>query len=226
MAPAREPEAFEAEIVLLGTASPRSGYRLYGKRLLDLAIGIPAVLVFLPIVVFMAILVGVTSGWPAFYGAERIGRDGKPFRMWKLRTMVKDADRLPDQWRGDPERALIYFQSYKLRHDPRTTPLGRFLRKTSLDELPQLLNVLRGDMSFVGPRPIVARELENYGRSTPRFLSVRPGITGNWQITGRNAIDYPERALVELDYIDKISLGEDLRLLAGTIPALLRPNGI
>jgi undecaprenyl-phosphate galactose phosphotransferase len=169
----------------------------------------------------------MASGFPVFYGGTRIGKDGRLFRIWKLRTMVRDAESVIDYWRekGTLE-GVIYFQSYKLERDPRITPFGSFLRRTSLDELPQLWNVLRGDMSLVGPRPIVEPELEKYGDDRDVLLSVRPGVTGLWQVSGRNAIDYPERAELELEYVDSFSWRQDALVLLRTIPVMVfKRNG-
>ena len=131
-----------------------SFYGRFGKRAFDLVAGSLLLLVASPVILVLALLVLATCGAPVFYGATRVGKDGRPFRMWKLRTMVRDADALIEYWkRKGTEEGVIYMQSYKLRNDPRITPLGKILRKTSLDELPQLLNVVRGEMSLVGPRP-------------------------------------------------------------------------
>jgi lipopolysaccharide/colanic/teichoic acid biosynthesis glycosyltransferase len=141
--------------------------------------------------------------------------------------MVANAEAIVEQWKQKgTEEGIVYLQSYKLRRDPRITPVGRFLRKTSLDELPQLWNVVRGEMSLVGPRPIVEGEIEKYGEDADVFLSVRPGITGLWQVTGRNDIDYPERADLELEYIWRLSWWQDAAVLLKTVPvALLKRNG-
>lgn len=180
-----------------------------------------------PLIAGLAVAVLVTSGRPVFYGGVRMGKDGRPFRMWKLRTMVPNAEALIEYWKQKgTEEGIVYLQSYKLQRDPRITPLGRFLRKTSLDELPQLWNVLKGDMSIVGPRPIVEGELEEkYGEKRDVFLSVRPGITGLWQVSGRNQIDYPERANLELSYVLNLSALYDASILLRTVPVLLRLNG-
>ncbi len=145
-------------------AATRGGfYRRRGKRVLDLALGIPLALVALPIVVASAAAVLITSGRPIFYRATRIGRGGREFSMWKLRTMVPNAEQVLADWlERNPELAAEYQANFKLRDDPRVVPFGRFLRRTSLDELPQLLNVLRGDMSLVGPRPYFDHELEPF----------------------------------------------------------------
>ena len=190
-------------------------------------VGLVLLIALSPLIAGLAVAVLVTSGRPVFYGGVRMGKDGRPFRMWKLRTMVPNAEALIEYWKQKgTEEGIVYLQSYKLQRDPRITPLGRFLRKTSLDELPQLWNVLKGDMSIVGPRPIVEGELEEkYGEKRDVFLSVRPGLTGLWQVSGRNQIDYPERANLELAYVWNVSALYDASILLRTIPVLLRLNG-
>jgi len=209
------------------TAKP-SFYGRFGKRAFDLVFGGSLLLLAVPVILVLALAVAVTSGFPPFYAATRVGKDGLPFRMWKLRTMVRDADSHLRRWRdAGTSEATEFSRSFKLRDDPRVTPVGRILRKTSLDELPQLLNVVRGEMSLVGPRPIVVDELFQYGANQGLFLSVRPGVTGSWQVQGRNTIDYPHRANVELDYVSRLSLVEDLRLLALTAPVvMLKRDGV
>ena len=216
------------ETAALQVFPQRSLYRRFGKRTVDALLGLTLLLLAAPIILVLALVVGATSGFPPFYAATRVGKDGRPFRMWKLRSMVKDADAVLQRWLDEgTQEGAAYAQDYKLRDDPRVTAVGRILRKTSLDELPQLWNVVRGDMSLVGPRPIVADELEMYGSERDLLLSVRPGVTGLWQVEGRNAIDYPQRAHVELDYVGRVSLLEDVRLLALTAPiVLLKRNGV
>ena len=205
----------------------RSFYAAAGKRAFDVVASFMLLVVLSPLIAALVVAVAFTSGLPVFYGGTRIGKDGRPFRMWKLRTMVPNAEAVMEQWRREGStEGITYFKSFKLRKDPRVTRLGRFLRKTSLDELPQLWNVLRGDMSLVGPRPIVEGELHKYGEDAEAFLSVRPGITGLWQVSGRNAIDYPERAFVELDYVRRLSLRRDASVLLKTVPVLLKRNGV
>jgi len=227
----RQPIRSEVQPFYEVLANPLStGQSLYGragKRAFDLIASLILLLALSPVILVLAAAVAVTSGFPVFYGGTRIGKDGRSFRMWKLRTMVTDAEALIEQWKQKgTEEGVIYLQSYKLRKDPRITPLGRFLRKTSLDELPQLWNVVMGDMSLVGPRPIVETEIHKYGEDADAFLSVRPGITGLWQVSGRNDIDYPERADVELEYVWRLSLRQDAAVLLKTVPVLLfKRNG-
>lgn len=204
-----------------------TAYARHSKRLLDLAIGIPLLIAGLPLVLILAVIVVATTGWPAFYRGERLGQGGVPFRIWKLRTMVRSAESHLDHWlQENPSLSDAYFQSFKLRDDPRITRVGAFLRKTSLDELPQLWNVVAGDMSLVGPRPIVRAELSHYGDSAAALLYVRPGLTGAWQVGGRNDIEYPERTWVELDYVATLSFLNDMQILVLTLPALLKRKGV
>jgi lipopolysaccharide/colanic/teichoic acid biosynthesis glycosyltransferase len=235
--PQREPLAASAYVLAPAhTIAPETNarreprtrifYRRYAKRLLDIVLGSLLLLAFSPVIIAAAVAVLVTSGWPVFYCARRIGRNGRPFRMIKLRSMRRDAEKLLARWlENDPSLRASFQQSFKLDVDPRTTKVGRFLRRTSIDELPQLLNVVHGDMSLVGPRPIVVEELDNYGDFAGRFLSMRPGVTGLWQVSGRNEITYPERARLELQYVSSASLAFDLRLLALTAFTLLRLDG-
>jgi lipopolysaccharide/colanic/teichoic acid biosynthesis glycosyltransferase len=147
--------------------------------------------------------------------------------MWKLRSMVRDADRVLERWQSErPDLAADYLQDIKLAGDPRITRLGRFLRRTSLDELPQLWNVLVGEMSLVGPRPISAAELTRYGESAAEFLAVPPGVTGRWQVGGRNRIGYPERMAVELAYVRHLGFLLDCRLLLRTLAAPFQGEGV
>ena len=202
-------------------------YVRFGKRALDLVIGVPLLVAALPAIVLLAAVVVATSGWPPFYRSRRVGRGGREFGMWKLRTMVRDAEAQIRSWReSDPSLLAEYSHNFKVRDDPRVTAFGRWLRRTSLDELPQLWNVVKGDMSLVGPRPIVADELRHYGREASTLLSVRPGITGMWQLNGRGRISYPERTLLELDCCQSLGLRRDLSMLVRTLTAPFRFDGL
>jgi lipopolysaccharide/colanic/teichoic acid biosynthesis glycosyltransferase len=208
-------------------ASAPTFYQRRGKRLLDIALGTTLFIALLPFMAASALVVLLVSGWPILYGAKRIGRHGRPFRMWKFRTMRRNAREALEEWKTThPELAAEYEKDFKLRDDPRVTAVGRFLRKSSLDELPQLWNVIRGEMSLAGPRPVVEGELANYREHAGRFLSVRPGITGRWQVNGRNAVTYPDRVWVELAYCCSVTLPGDLAILARTLLTLIRHNGI
>lgn len=202
--------------------SPRRGvYPAYVKRGMDLAIvlsfGFPAMI----LMACAALVIWVSGGVP-FYRHERVGRNGHIFQCWKLRTMLPDADSiLAAHLRSDPEAAEEWRRTRKLRRDPRITPLGKWLRKASIDELPQLLNVLRGEMSLVGPRPVTATELATYGSAARAYLRLTPGITGLWQVSGRNGLTLSERIAFDTEYARRISLGADLGILLRTVPVLL-----
>ena len=197
------------------------------KRLFDLMLASVLLLFTLPLLVLLVVLNLLFAGWPPFYTGRRIGQNGKPFRIIKLRTMVKSAESFVESpgWikNGISDE---YLRNFKLSADPRVTKLGTFLRQTSLDELPQLFNVLKGDMSMVGPRPLQALELAlHYGQASSQLLSVKPGLTGRWQATGRSGITYPERCSVELAYVEQVSFGSDVRILCRTIPSVLLRRG-
>lgn len=200
-------------------------YNRFGKRLVDLVLAFAISLVALPVIV-LVLLVASLDGHAPLFGHVRIGRGGKPFRCLKVRTMVPDAAaRLAHILATDPEAAAEWHADQKLRHDPRITRVGRFLRVTCLDELPQLWNVLRGDMSLVGPRPVTAEELERYGDNRKLVLSVRPGITGLWQVEGRGEVGYDERVQMDVAYVTSISPLGDLRILLRTVRAVLSGTG-
>jgi len=180
-------------------------------------------------IVIVAPLWGVLKlkGGSGFYGHRRVGRDGYEFTCWKLRTMVPDSEAvLRNHLRFNQAAAREWADHYKLRNDPRVTRLGRFLRKSSLDELPQLWNVLRGDMSLVGPRPVPRDELVEYHGNLRAYLALRPGITGLWQVSGRNAVAYQDRVSLDAEYARRASLWFDLAILLRTIGVLLRRTGI
>jgi exopolysaccharide production protein ExoY len=201
-------------------------YRRYGKRSLDLALGVPLFVVAVALIALLALLVVATSGWPPLYSARRLGRDGREFKMWKIRTMVQDADNALEEWRiTHPDLAEEYAQNFKLKDDPRVTALGRFLRRSSLDELPQLLNVLRGEMSLVGPRPYMLGELAESPTTLAAVSSVRPGLTGAWQVSGRNGLGPEIRMRLDERYVQSCSLGIDLLYLARTVRPRVILNG-
>ena len=200
--------------------------RALKKRLFDLAVSI-LVAPFVGVTVLgLGLLIRLVDGQPVIFAHTRIGRNGRTFRCLKLRTMAPDAEaRLAGILASDPEAAQQWAASQKLKHDPRVTPLGRILRKTSLDELPQLWNVLRGDMSLVGPRPIVEDEIPRYGDSFAAYASVRPGVTGPWQVAGRNDLTYAERVRLDQDYAANWSLVGDMVLIVKTAWAVIRFKG-
>jgi exopolysaccharide production protein ExoY len=195
------------------------------SRSIDLVLALGLLLVTAPIVLVLAVLVKATSPGPAFFRQVRVGAGGRRFLILKLRTMVSDAE---EQLERDPGLRHEYLAShFKVPSglDPRLTPVGRFLRKTSLDELPQLVNVLRGQMSMVGPRPVVPEELEMFGDLSPAYMSVRPGLTGYWQVCGRSLVTGTDRLALDRHYLENRNILLDLKILLLTIPAVLRCRG-
>lgn len=196
------------------------------RRGIDLALATVLALPAVPITLAIAAAVVVSSGRPVFFRQQRVGRGGRLFTCWKFRTMDSDAEqRLPQLLRDDAEFASVWEADEKPAHDVRVTSVGRLLRRTSLDELPQLFNVLRGDMSIVGPRPLVPPETARYGEAMPVVLRVRPGMTGLWQVSGRNSTTYEERIALDLAYATERTLWLDARILAKTVPAVLTGRG-
>jgi exopolysaccharide production protein ExoY len=193
------------------------------KRAIDIAAAGAALLVLSPIMILVAILIWTTQGGPVIFSHPRVGQGGRSFPCYKFRTMVTNGDKVLRKHLNDnPHAANEWRETRKLRRDPRITRLGRFLRKSSLDELPQLFNILIGHMSCVGPRPVVTVEIARYGRFSPYYLAARPGLTGMWQISGRNSISYDERVSLDAQYVGNWSLWLDLRIMVLTIPALVR----
>ncbi|MBE6441919.1 MAG: undecaprenyl-phosphate galactose phosphotransferase WbaP [Desulfovibrio desulfuricans] len=200
--------------------------RLRFKRATDILLCAVGAAVLLPLGLLLALAIRLDSPGPVFYRQRRIGRDGREVRIFKFRTMVADADAvLRRLLADDPALREEWARDQKLRHDPRITRVGRFLRKVSLDELPQLINVVTGDMSLVGPRPIVASEIPKYGPVYEEYCMVRPGITGLWQISGRNNTTYGERVAYDHYYINNWSVWMDLWILAKTVPVVITGYG-
>jgi Undecaprenyl-phosphate galactose phosphotransferase WbaP len=196
------------------------------KRALDVVLVSGLGLVTLPLVIFLAILIKLTSAGPVFYGQWRLGRGGRPFMAWKFRSMVANANEVLEQHLvSDPKLREEWRRSHKLRYDPRITRLGRVLRLTSLDELPQLWNILRGQMSLVGPRPIVEEEIPRYGDGIGLYKKVTPGLTGLWQVSGRNNVSYEQRVNFDLYYVRNWSIWLDLYVLARTVKVVLLREG-
>lgn len=196
------------------------------KRAFDIAVSLFLLILMAPALLLIALTVA-SSGWPVLYGHERIGRGGRPFRCLKFRTMVVNSEEvLAKILASDPERAQEWRQSFKLTDDPRITRVGKFLRESSLDELPQLINVLRGDMSLVGPRPVVAKEIKfYYGEDAFYYELVRPGVTGLWQVSGRSTTTYARRVFLDSCYVRNWSLWADVMILFSTIPSVLVRDG-
>jgi lipopolysaccharide/colanic/teichoic acid biosynthesis glycosyltransferase len=193
---------------------------------MDVAIALAAIILFLPAFIIIAIAVALERQGPIIFAQRRIGRHGVAFKLYKFRSMHVDGDRIfADHIDASPDAAAEWARDHKLQRDPRVTRLGRFLRRSSLDELPQLFNVLRGDMSIVGPRPIVEAEVRRYGRFFRYYCAVRPGITGIWQISGRNHVTYRRRVAMDALYAQKKTVLLDIKVIAATIPAVLRRTG-
>jgi Undecaprenyl-phosphate galactose phosphotransferase WbaP len=198
----------------------------FTKRALDLFLGSLLFLLLAPLLLVLYLCVKCTSPGPVFYGQPRLGRNGKVFRAWKFRSMVNNADKILEQHlQANPILRAEWLKDHKLKNDPRITRIGKVLRKTSLDELPQLWNVLRGEMSFVGPRPIVEAEIEKYGLRYDFYKKVTPGITGLWQISGRNNTTYQERVELDRYYVQNWSVWNDLYIMFRTVKTVLCSEG-
>jgi lipopolysaccharide/colanic/teichoic acid biosynthesis glycosyltransferase len=206
---------------MMQSVGSRAFYEVW-KRAIDIVTSALLLLLFAPLFVIVAIAVKLSSPGPIFFRHKRLGRGGKEFWCVKFRTMVVDAEA---QLERDPALRQRFQERFKLKNDPRVTPLGAFLRKTSLDELPQLLLVLRGDMTLIGPRPIVRAEIDKYGIYHEKLLSVKPGLSGMWQAFGRSDISYEERIQMDLHYIEHRCLRLDLMLLYQTPISILARRG-
>lgn len=201
-------------------------YASMGKRLLDLALVALLVPIAVPVIAFCAVMLLINGNNP-FYAQLRLGQHGRVFRIWKLRTMHADADqRLQALLAENSKLRAEWNAKQKLQDDPRITRVGHFLRQTSIDELPQLFNVLRGDMSLLGPRPMMLDQVKLYGPTLPAYLALRPGISGLWQVTERNDADFEQRAAIDAEYAATLSFANDLRLVWKTIKVVIRSTGI
>ena len=197
-----------------------------GKRSLDIGVAGTALFLLLPLLLLLGLLVWAGDGKAPIFRHMRIGRKGRRFGCLKFRSMVPDGDAvLRAHLAANPAAQQEWDETHKLTDDPRVTPLGLVLRKTSLDELPQLVNVLLGEMSLVGPRPIVQAEVERYGSAFTTCFSVTPGVTGLWQVSGRSDCSYAERVALDLDYATHWGLGRDIAIMLRTIPAVLAQRG-
>ncbi|KDB53021.1 undecaprenyl-phosphate galactosephosphotransferase [Sphaerotilus natans subsp. natans DSM 6575] len=205
----------------------RSGSRLARLQLrLDQFAALLLLLLFAPLMAVIALLVWRRDGAPVLFGHYRIGQHGRPFRCLKFRSMYLDSEAmLRELLERDPAARAEWERDHKLTDDPRITPIGHFLRRTSLDELPQLFNVLRGEMSLVGPRPITLAELPRYGQVRWHYLSVRPGMTGLWQVSGRNDTTYDERVELDREFVEQHSLKLRISILLRTLRVVIRGSG-
>lgn len=219
---ATHPGAASVEVVPFETPAPHTLYLRFGKRAFDMVASALALVLLAPVIAVLAVLVKLSSPGPVFYRSTRVGRGGRPFTFYKLRSMVKDADL--------KRRNLAHMNEadgpvFKIARDPRITGIGRFMRSTSLDEVPQFWNILKGDMSLVGPRPPIPEEVAQYEPWQLRRLDVLPGLTCLWQISGRSRIGFQEWMRLDLEYIRHQSFRLDLKILLRTIPAVLSREG-
>ncbi len=216
----------DTSLGVLGLGRSRWTRRVYNasKRSFDIIISIAAAPLAIPIIAVAALLIRLQGG-QAFYKQMRVGKDGKLFQLWKLRTMHPDAHNLLEEYlQANPAARAEWNKTQKLRNDPRITRIGSILRKYSIDELPQLLNVLLGQMSLVGPRPIMPEQRRQYPGTS--YFSMRPGLTGLWQVSERNACTFAERAMHDNRYASMMSFGTDLRILMKTLVVVLRGTGL
>ena len=198
---------------------------LQAKSIFDIIFSIIFLLIGFPAFLLIALLVKLSSSGPIFFYHKRIGKNGKVFNCIKFRTMYPESkDILQNLLNNNEELKLEFNRNHKLKNDPRITPFGRFLRKSSLDEIPQFLNVLKRDMSIVGPRPIVNEEIIKYGDALPKILKIRPGITGLWQVSGRNNLSYKKRVDLDSIYAKNLNFLMDLRILIRTFGVILFPR--
>lgn len=193
------------------------------KRVFDLVISTIGLIILSPIFLILAIIVKLDSKGPVFFAHTRYGKNGKKFKMYKFRTMYENAQDMINDF--TPEQMKEWKENFKLQDDPRITKVGNFLRKTSLDELPQIVNIIKGDLSIIGPRPVIEEELEKYGENKEKFLSVTPGLTGYWQANGRSSTTYEQRMEMELYYIDHISPKLDFKIFFKTIDSVIKKEG-
>ena len=213
--------AMERLKVNLAKVNDRPFYHVV-KRLFDIVASACGLILLSPLFLFLVIKIRSEDGGPAFYSQERIGKNEKPFKMWKFRSMVVDADKMLDKLEDQNE---IDGAMFKIKDDPRVTRIGHVIRKYSLDELPQLWNVLIGDMSLVGPRPPLPSEVEEYTSYDKQRLTVMPGCTGLWQVTRRSEADFDEMVWLDIVYINHSGAWEDLKLIVKTLLVMIHPNG-
>lgn len=202
------------------------GYKM-SKRIVDIIGAIFGIVMLLPMTigVYIANLIVGDNG-PIFYSQNRIGKDGKIFKMYKFRSMVMGADEKLEKYLEENEEARKEYKiNKKLKNDPRITKIGKFIRKTSIDEFPQFINVLKGDMSLVGPRPYLPREIEDMGEYYPYITSVKPGITGLWQIRGRNDVTFKDRLKLDMEYFEKKNLLFEIKILFWTVSSVVHKKG-
>lgn len=215
-------ELYGEDLLNMGARKKSLCYRFI-KRCFDIVASAGALLILSPLLILLCLLIRMDSKGPVIFVHKRCGKNGKTLHMLKFRTMYVNAqDMIAD---FTPEQKKEWEENFKLMNDPRITRIGRLLRKTSLDELPQLVNILRGDMSVVGPRPVVEEELRKYGADQNKFLSMAPGLTGYWQAYARNDCSYEQRMQMELKYVEQANLRWDIQILFATVFAVLKGKG-
>jgi exopolysaccharide biosynthesis polyprenyl glycosylphosphotransferase len=218
-----EAEQFEEDSVITVSTGAMEGWQVLAKRVFDFITSLILLAVLSPLFIIIAVLIKFKSSGPIFFTQLRPGLNKRPFRMIKFRTMVKDADEIIDRFAHLNQESG---PAFKIKNDPRITSIGKLLRRASVDELPQLINVLKGEMSLVGPRPLFYWEFERINEDwIKRRCSVKPGITGLWQVNGRSNLAFDKRILIDLEYIDNWSLGLDFSILLKTLPAVLFSKG-
>ena len=197
------------------------------KRMFDLVCSLVGILFLIPLTILVKICYVCSGDFHSiFFRQKRLGKDGKVIRIFKFRTMVPNAEEILKEWlKSNPEKREEYLRDRKIDNDPRITKIGKLLRKASLDEFPQFLNIFLGDMSLIGPRPVVLDEIEKYGKDKDKFLSMRPGLTGYWASNGRSNISYEERVKMELFYVDHCGICLDLKIIWDTIVTVIKRDG-
>jgi len=211
------------EIITYEEEQKLSFLYLFFKRAMDILTSLIALILLLPLFLFIAVMIKLNSEGSVFFHHKRVGMHGKPLMLHKFRTMKQNSGDLFSEF--TEKQRLEFEQEFKLDNDPRITTIGKLLRESSLDELPQLMNILQGSLSLVGPRPLIEAEVQRYGSYRTRLLSVKPGLTGHWQVNGRNEITYQERMQLEMYYVDNASLWLDIKILFMTVPAVLKKVG-
>ena len=214
---------YEDDAIKLADLSENAFFYHLMKRALDIVLSLLGLIVLSPVFLVIAICIKLESKGPVFYLHSRVGKNGTPLKLYKFRSMYLNADQMIKDF--TPEQMAEWKENFKLKNDPRITRIGKFLRRSSLDELPQLLNILQGNLTIVGPRPVVKEELEKYGELQDYFLSVTPGLTGYWQAYSRSDCSYEERMKMELHYIANANLLWDIRIMFKTVSAVLKCRG-
>lgn len=193
------------------------------KRVIDIILSFMGLIILSPVFLVVAIAIKLDSKGPVFFAHSRLGKGGKMIKIYKFRTMCEHAEDMIKDFTEEQKKE--FKQNYKLANDPRITKVGKILRKTSIDEIPQMINILKGDLSIIGPRPIIEEEIKKYGPNRTKFLSVKPGLTGYWQANGRSNTTYEDRIKMELYYVDNMSFWLDIKIFFKTILVVLKKDG-